>query len=358
MGGGASAEGAGRAGSGAPRPGRRGADVAGTPVAGEPAVGAAGPACPGRVAAEARRWTGSAAVGDGGVLSVLGATGPARPDPVETLRWTGGAVAAGGLDGSEDAGAGAGSGADSGAGTEADEPGSPGPLARATAGSAVVFAAASSATAAACFAAGFAAAVAFADGSARRWTAGAAGAVVSVVGRAVRTAVGGMGRTRGPTGRSAVGATDAGPASAAASCRATGRDSEGAQRPGDGSPDVATAPRTNPPGAPSRTAWDSVPAKEGFCQVVSEPPKPELATPPGGRAAAIRWIGGRPDQPAPAPRRSAVSGRAVTSGRAVPSARAAPASEAASGAASWADAGDRRPRSLSRSPTTPPPWRV
>ncbi|MGR3931653.1 hypothetical protein [Streptomyces sp. BRA346] len=52
-------------------------------------------------------------------------------------------------------------------------------------------------------------------------------------------------------------------------------------------PDVLRAPRIRPPGALSRTACDIVPAKDGFCHVVSEPPKAGSATPRGGRAAAV-----------------------------------------------------------------------
>ncbi|MFJ1746527.1 hypothetical protein ACIOJD_09870 [Streptomyces sp. NPDC088116] len=128
----------------------------------------------------------------------------------------------------------------------------------------------------------------------------------------MRTAPGRTGRTRGPSDRATTGAAVAGPAgiassatapagSAGSSGRATGRAGEGTPRSGDGLPDVTRTSRTRPPGAPSSTACDSVPAKEGFCQVVSAPPKPGSATPRGGRAAAVGRIGGRLDQPA-APR--------------------------------------------------------
>ncbi|QQM42345.1 hypothetical protein [Streptomyces liliifuscus] len=59
---------------------------------------------------------------------------------------------------------------------------------------------------------------------------------------------------------------------------------------------MASAFLTSPPGAPSRTAWDKVPVKEGFCQVLSRPPNPESATPV--RPTAARWIGANPTHPA------------------------------------------------------------
>ncbi|MFE7838302.1 hypothetical protein ACFU53_20260 [Streptomyces sp. NPDC057474] len=35
---------------------------------------------------------------------------------------------------------------------------------------------------------------------------------------------------------------------------------------------------TSPPGAPGRTAWDKVPVKDGFCQVLNRPLNPASAT--------------------------------------------------------------------------------
>jgi hypothetical protein len=142
-----------------------------------------------------------------------------------------------------------------------------------------------------------------AAGRARRCTAGVAGALVNGFGRWDR---GGTGVTRGPAGRDAVtgrGARWTGTASSRTSPGASGssdltgsRVCEGGSSPGTGLADVVSAFLTSPPGAPSRTAWDKVPVKEGFCQVLSRPPKPESATPV--RPAAARWIGGNPAQPA------------------------------------------------------------
>ncbi|WP_216591808.1 hypothetical protein [Streptomyces brasiliscabiei] len=52
---------------------------------------------------------------------------------------------------------------------------------------------------------------------------------------------------------------------------------------------------TSPPGAPGRTAWDSVPAKDGFCQVVNRPLNPASAT--AARPSVARWIGASPSHP-------------------------------------------------------------
>ncbi|MEU9899544.1 hypothetical protein ACIBCS_11225 [Streptomyces phaeochromogenes] len=144
-----------------------------------------------------------------------------------------------------------------------------------------------------------------AAGSARRCTAGVAGALVSGFGRWAR---GGTGVTRGPAGRDAVtgrGARCTGTGAAASrtspgasgSSDRTGRSvCEGGSSPEAGLADVVSAFLTSPPGAASRTAWDRVPVKEGFCQVLSRPPNPESATPV--RPTAARWIGGNPTQPA------------------------------------------------------------
>ncbi|MCB5909125.1 hypothetical protein [Streptomyces pinistramenti] len=236
--------------------------------------------------------------------------------------------------------------------------------------------------------AGFGAAVPAATvGSARRCTAGDAGAVVKVAGRAVRTAPDGTGATRGPIGRR-TGSEAPAPADAAATpapeptgpetpvpeptapapeptelpvpsrepgsadgCgAATGRVSDGRSSAADGPVDGVSRSLTSPPGPPSRTACDSVPVKDGFCQVVSEALKPGSATWPGVRAADARWIGGSPAQ-LPGPLPSVACGSAVA--RAGSSAAGVPtASDAASRGASG------RPRSLSRSPISPPSMRV
>ncbi|MEI5526701.1 hypothetical protein WB401_37725 [Streptomyces brasiliscabiei] len=52
---------------------------------------------------------------------------------------------------------------------------------------------------------------------------------------------------------------------------------------------------TSPPGAPGRTAWDSVPAKDGFCHVVNRPLNPASAT--AARPSVARWIGASPCHP-------------------------------------------------------------
>ncbi|WP_329525070.1 hypothetical protein [Streptomyces sp. NBC_01462] len=139
-------------------------------------------------------------------------------------------------------------------------------------------------------------------GSARRCTAGPAGALVSPVGAGGRVAAGGTAATLGPvgpvatTGRLACRADGAPVRSADSAGVATGKESEGSSRPEAGSAGVASTPRTRPPGAPSSTAWESVPVKDGFCQVVSRPPNPESATEP--RPAVARWMGGSEGQAA------------------------------------------------------------
>ncbi|MFJ2395300.1 hypothetical protein ACIOTI_21435 [Streptomyces sp. NPDC087843] len=150
-------------------------------------------------------------------------------------------------------------------------------------------------------------------GSGRRCTEGPAGALVSPVGTGSRVAAGGTAVTLGPTGPVAVPGrlacrTDGAPTRSAVSAGvATGKESEGSSRPEAGSAGVASTPRTSPPGAPSSTACESVPVKDGFCQVVSRPPNPESATEP--RPAVARWMGGSEGQaaarttraPAPSP---------------------------------------------------------
>ncbi|MFE7069716.1 hypothetical protein ACFU96_06485 [Streptomyces sp. NPDC057620] len=143
----------------------------------------------------------------------------------------------------------------------------------------------------------------WATGRARRCTAGVAGALVSWL---CRWGLGGAGVTRGPVGRDAVTGRDArctgvaapvagDGASSGTSGPATGRTREGGSSPETGPADVVSAFLISPPGAASRTAWDRVPVRDGFCQVLSRPPKPESATPVGPRAD--RWIGGSPVQP-------------------------------------------------------------
>ncbi|MER6161208.1 hypothetical protein ABT147_37730 [Streptomyces sp. NPDC001868] len=113
---------------------------------------------------------------------------------------------------------------------------------------------------------------------------GAAGDLVSGVGRVVR---GGTGVTRGPVGRDGVtwygarwtgrGAAGA-PAGASGSSVATGRVREGSSSPPTGVADVVRTSLISPPGAPGRTAWDKVPVKDGFCQVLNRPLNPASAT--------------------------------------------------------------------------------
>ncbi|MEU6029326.1 hypothetical protein ABZ825_20325 [Streptomyces tauricus] len=143
----------------------------------------------------------------------------------------------------------------------------------------------------------------WATGRDRRCTAGVAGALVSGL---CRWGLGGTAVTRGPVGRDAVTGRDARCTGGVSPCAwagagsdgsgpATGRTREGGSSPETGPADVVSAFLISPPGAPSRTAWDRVPVREGFCQVLSRPPNPESATPVRPRAA--RWIGGSPVQP-------------------------------------------------------------
>ncbi len=143
----------------------------------------------------------------------------------------------------------------------------------------------------------------WATGRARRCTAGVAGALVSGL---CRWGLGGTAVTRGPVGRDAVTGRDARCTGGVSPCAwagagsdgsgpATGRTREGGSSPETGPADVVSAFLISPPGAPSRTAWDRVPVREGFCHVLSRPPNPESATPVRPRAA--RWIGGSPVQP-------------------------------------------------------------
>ncbi|MEH0529621.1 hypothetical protein QBA75_21825 [Streptomyces stelliscabiei] len=113
-------------------------------------------------------------------------------------------------------------------------------------------------------------------GSTRRWTAG--GAVGTLVKGARRVVRGGTGVTRGPAGRDGVtwygarctGRTSPGASGwGAGSSSATGRVRTGSSRPATGAAEVVRTSLTSPPGAPGRTAWDRVPVKEGFCQVLN-----------------------------------------------------------------------------------------
>jgi collagen type III alpha len=203
-------------------------------------------------------------------------------------------------------------------------------------------------------------------GSTRRWTAGA---VVRPVGRAARTADGARGATRVPAGRvtgrapgpeapvpvAPVQGVSVGSGSAVGAGEARGRVSAGRPSSGPfaGAAGTVRAPLTRPPGAASRTACDSGPANEGFCQVRSEAPNPASLTGAGVGVAATRWIGGSTDQPAASRAGGAWSAAGVC--------------DTASGPPSTVDAGvstvavaappavSGRPRSLSRSPISPPP---
>lgn len=138
-------------------------------------------------------------------------------------------------------------------------------------------------------------------GRVRRWTAGGAEALVNGAGR---VAWGRAGVTRGPVGRDGVtwyGARCPGPgpgsadgdgdadgdegmegaAGASGSSYATGSLRDGSSRPATGAADVVSTFLTSPPGAPGRTAWDRVPVKDGFCQVLNRPLNPASATAAG-----------------------------------------------------------------------------
>ena len=204
-----------------------------------------------------------------------------------------------------------------------------------------------------------------ATGRARRCTAGVAGALVSGFGRWAR---GGTGVTRGPAGRDAVTGrcarctgTGSSPGASGSSDR-TGRSvCDDGSSPETGLADVVSAFLTSPPGAPSRTAWDRVPLKEGFCQVLSRPPNPESATPV--RPTAARWIGGNPTQPptegAPAELPPPEAEFAPATGFAsAPASAPAPAAEAAEADAEVdaeaADVTEPPPLSRSKNPTPQP----
>ncbi|WP_327727736.1 hypothetical protein OG250_12355 [Streptomyces sp. NBC_00487] len=67
-------------------------------------------------------------------------------------------------------------------------------------------------------------------------------------------------------------------AGATGSSFATGSVREGSSSPATGAADVVRTSLTSPPGAPGRTAWDKVPVKDGFCQVLNRPLNPASAT--------------------------------------------------------------------------------
>ncbi|MFD6288829.1 hypothetical protein [Streptomyces sp. NPDC060205] len=208
----------------------------------------------------------------------------------------------------------------------------------------------------------------WATGRVRRCTAGVADALVSGL---CRWGLGGAAVTRGPVGRDAETGRDArctGVASATAgdgaasgtSGPATGRTREGGSSPETGAADVVSAFLISPPGAASRTAWDRVPVREGFCQVLSRPLNAESATP--GRPSAARWIGGSAVQPTtaagPAP---AEAPAAAVSGADAPVTAAAGTAPAAVPVSVCAPAGADRaadaavpPLSRSRNPTDQP----
>ncbi|MFG2227253.1 hypothetical protein [Streptomyces sp. NPDC048644] len=211
-------------------------------------------------------------------------------------------------------------------------------------------------------------------GRARRCTAGEAGAVVNVAGLAARSAPDGTGAIRGPTGRrtgraeaaavsgpgvparEATASPTGDPGSAGCCGAATGRVSDGMSSAADGPVDGVSRSLTRPPGPPSSTACDSVPAKDGFCQVVSEALKPGSATCPGDRVPDVRWIGGSPAQPA-GPLRSVPVVPVVPAGRGS-AAGAGPAAGVPPFPAAASDEACGRPRSLSRSPISPPSMRA
>ncbi|MGW7044677.1 hypothetical protein ACWGDT_18585 [Streptomyces avermitilis] len=122
-------------------------------------------------------------------------------------------------------------------------------------------------------------------GSARRRTGGVADDLVSGTGRVAGS---GAGVTRGPVGPVAMtgelmrctGRVPAPSPGSSSPGDATGSERDGSSSPEAGRAVGASTPLTSPPGAPSRTACDSVPVKEGFCQVVSRPPNPASATEP------------------------------------------------------------------------------
>ncbi|MET7849611.1 hypothetical protein ABZT48_15470 [Streptomyces avermitilis] len=220
-----------------------------------------------------------------------GAPRPVRPEPGDALRWTGAAGPAAeprGERGAEDV-TGGGPEKALGPGTAGPEPTVPGPTAvagaRETVPEAVEPPGAPTVGPAGEVPAVRSGADGGTTGSVRRCTGGVADDLVSATGR---VAEGGAGVTRGPVGPVAVTGklmrcTGSGPAPSPASPSpgdATGRERDGSSSPGAGRAVGASMPLTRPPGAPSRTAWDSVPVKEGFCQVVSRPPNPASATEP------------------------------------------------------------------------------
>ncbi|MFJ2555284.1 MULTISPECIES: hypothetical protein [unclassified Streptomyces] len=139
-----------------------------------------------------------------------------------------------------------------------------------------------------------------------------AGAAVAPEAEEVVEEAAGRGRTgvtRGPVARWIAGAARKPPVPPAptasgapapatvSSTTATGSESEGSPSPPDLEVEAGVrASRIRPVGALSRTACESVPVKEGFCQVASVPEKVADAT---ACEAGARWIGGSAAQPRP-----------------------------------------------------------
>lgn len=97
--------------------------------------------------------------------------------------------------------------------------------------------------------------------------------------------------------------------SAASSTTATGSDNAGIPKPApEGAAAGVRASRSTPPGAPSSTACESDPEKDGFCHVASRDEKSAVATACPAVRWVARWIAGRPFQSCPeAPTTSGVA---------------------------------------------------
>ncbi|WP_406185260.1 hypothetical protein [Streptomyces sp. NBC_01006] len=118
-----------------------------------------------------------------------------------------------------------------------------------------------------------------AAGRARRCTAGVCGDLVREVGR-VGACLTGV--TPTPAGRNTAGPSE--PPAPWSPYDTTGRVSDGSSSPEPGRADALSIPLTSPPGAPSSTACDRFPRKEGFCHVLRRPPNPASATGPAAPA--------------------------------------------------------------------------
>jgi hypothetical protein len=177
-------------------------------------------------------------------------------------------------------------------------------------------------------------------GRRRRCTGGASGPAALVKERGASGRCGGAGVTRRPDAGEGAGGrtarTGPGAGGTGASVGAgitTGSVNDGCSSPWTGRPcAVGRSSLARLMERPSRTAWDSVPAKEGFWNVAIRPVNPGSATPRPPFIA--RWIGGRPVQ---------ATGTAGRADGGVPA--PAPAS------ASWPPAVRLRPLNLSRSAT-------